>query len=74
MLLPVTEVYLGALRTTLAADPSTEGPAVAAAEEDPVVAAFRGPLLAYMTSKTDSGAGESKIGIRVGCTVECEDY
>ena len=60
MLLSVAEVYLGALHDTLAADPSMEGPAVAVAEEDPVVAAFRGPLLAYMTAKTDTGAGELK--------------
>ncbi len=68
-LLPVAEVYLGALHATLAANTSREGPAVAVAEEDPVVAAFCGPLLAYMTAKTNSGAGKLMTGVRVFCRV-----
>ncbi len=62
-LLPAAEVYLRHLHATLAADPPTAGPAVTVAEEDPVVAAFRGALLAYMTAKTDSGTGKLELAV-----------
>ena len=64
-LLPVAEVYLRHRLASAECDnksPSaaagTLGPPVGAEEEDPVVATFRGPLLAYMIAKQDGSAGE----------------
>ena len=66
-LLPVAEVYLrhrlpSAELENMAPSAAAEAASlpVGADEEDPVVSAFRGPLLAYMTAKHDSSAGEDQ--------------
>ena len=58
VLLPVAEVYLRHLAAASAEEPSQGGPAPTSAEQHPLVATFRGPLLAYVAAKQGSRAGE----------------